>query len=187
MLGLPRGGIPVAAPIAARLGLGLWALAVRKISAPGRPELAMGAIAAIGDRLEVFCNDAMLGHLGVSAKAYARQRGRAEAELAAVVARYGGAPELAGRAVFVVDDGLATGATMLAAIGALAGAGPGAITVAVPVGSRAAVASLRGRAAVVCPYTPEPFVAVGQAYVDFTQVSDTEVRRLLESRRPGDL
>ena len=89
---------------------------------------------------------------------------------------------LTGRAVIVVDDGLATGATMLAAVQALAGAGPRTIMVAVPVASRAAVARLAELAEVVCPYTPEPFVAVGQAYDDFDQVSDAEVHRLLEAR-----
>ena len=179
VLALPRGGIPVAAPIAARFGVGLWTLAVRKIGAPGHPELAMGAVAAVGDRVEEFRNEALLAHLGVSAKAYARQRLQAEAELAEVVARYGGAPDVAGRRVILVDDGLATGATMSAAVQALIGLGVTGITVAVPVAPRAAVARLADRTEVVCPYTPGSFVAVGQAYDDFRQVSDDEVRALL--------
>ncbi len=179
VLGLPRGGIPVAAPIAERLGAGLWALPVRKISAPGRPELAMGAVAAIGDRVELYRNLDLIDRIGVSDAAFERRRAVAESELGRAVARYGGAPELHDRPVVVVDDGLATGATMVAAVLAVRSVDPTAITVAVPVASRAAVAALGRYATVVCPSLPEPFFAVGQAYRDFAQVADDEVAELL--------
>lgn len=179
VLGLPRGGIPVAAPIAQRLGVGLYALPVRKIGAPGREELAMGAVAAIGDRIELFQNRSMVAQLRVGDEGFARARDAAVRELSASVARFGSAPDLAGRSVILVDDGLATGATMLAAVQVVATADPAEVIVAVPVAARGAVTLLAQRARVVCPHTPDPFVAVGQAYDDFDQVSDAEVLDLL--------
>jgi putative phosphoribosyl transferase len=179
VLGLPRGGVPVAAPIAARWHVPLAVLAVRKLGAPGRRELAMGAVAAIGDRVELFRNEAIVRQLNVSEETFAAVRDREVAELADRVARFGGTPELTGCSVVLVDDGLATGATMLAAVQVVNTADPASVTVAVPVAARQAVALLAAEVRVVCPLTPEPFVAVGQAYVDFEQVSDDEVRRLL--------
>jgi putative phosphoribosyl transferase len=179
VLGLPRGGIPVAAPIAQRLEVPVRALAVRKVGAPGRPELAVGAVARIGDRVEVYRNPELLARLGLDDEAFAAARDRAVDELAGVVARFGTAPELTGRAVIVVDDGLATGATMLAAVRAIGCAGPARIVVAVPVAADDAVAALRPYAEVICPRIPRRFVAVGQAYDDFEQVDDAEVLRLL--------
>lgn len=179
VLALPRGGVPVAVPIAERLEVPLAVLAVRKLGAPGRRELAMGAVAAIGDRVEVYRNSGVVRQLGVSEERFAAVRDREVAELADRVARFGGTPDLHDREVILVDDGLATGATMLAAVQVVATTDPAGITVAVPVAARQAVALLTPLARVVCPSTPEPFVAVGQAYTDFRQVSDDEVRRLL--------
>ncbi len=179
VLGLPRGGVPVAAPIAVRWQLPLAVLAVRKLGAPGRPELAMGAVAAIGDRVELFCNTSLVRQLGVDDETFGRIRDREVSELGMRVARFGATPELRNQHVIIVDDGLATGATMLAAVQVVATTEPASITVAVPVAARQAVALLSSHARVICPRTPEPFVAVGQAYEDFRQVSDAEVQRLL--------
>jgi putative phosphoribosyl transferase len=179
VLALPRGGVPVAAPLAHRFGVKMSILLVRKIGAPGRPELAMGAVAAIGDRVELFRNEAIVRSLGVSEQSFAAIQRREVTELAARAERFGATPELSGRNVILVDDGLATGATMLAAVQVVTGAAPQSVTVAVPVAARQAVALLRSHARVVCPRTPEPFIAVGQAYDDFRQVSDAEVEQLM--------
>ena len=146
--GLPRGGVPVAVPIAERWHLPLAVLAVRKLGAPGRPELAMGAVAAIGDRVELFRNESIVRQLGVDEERFGRIRDREVAELADRVARFGATPELRDQHVIVVDDGLATGATMLAAVQVVATTEPASITVAVPgrgpPGGRRALAARRG-------------------------------------------
>lgn len=182
VLALPRGGVPVAGPIAERWGLPLAVLTVRKLGAPDRPELAMGAVASVGDRVELFRNDSLVRQLGVNDEAFAAVRDREVKELAERVSRFGQPPDLTDRHLIVVDDGLATGATMVAAVRLLNGLSPATITVAVPVAARQAVALVSRDARVVCPRTPEPFIAVGQAYDDFDQVSDDEVRRLLRTR-----
>ena len=182
VLALPRGGVPVAAPIAERWGLPLAVLTVRKLGAPDRRELAMGAVASVGDRVELFRNEPLVRQLGVNDETFAAVRDREVKELAQRVSRFGQPPELRARHLIVVDDGLATGATMAAAVRLLKGLSPASITVAVPVAARQALALVSPDARVVCPRTPEPFIAVGQAYDDFEQVSDDEVRRLLQAR-----
>jgi predicted phosphoribosyltransferase len=180
VLALPRGGIPVAAPIARRLAAPLAALVVRKLGAPGRPELAVGAVATIADRVETVRNEDVISAIGLSDERFAEIRSREAATLPERVARFGAPPPVAGRQLVLVDDGLATGATMLAALAVVRAAGAAYRLVAVPVASRSALAAVAAQAdRVVCPWTPDPFLAVGQAYLDFGQVPDEEAVRLL--------
>lgn len=184
VLGLPRGGVPVAAMVAAQLSAPLDVLVVRKLGLPGRPELAMGAIADVGDSVEVIDNDAVLSRASVPQDAYDRVFREELIELRRRVASYRdahAAVPVRDKAVIVVDDGLATGSTMRAAVAALRRQQPARLIVAVPVGSSATCRALREVADdVVCPWTPEPFTAVGQAYRDFSATTDEEVRRLLD-------
>lgn len=183
VLGLPRGGVVVAAEVAAALGAPLDVLVVRKLGLPGRPELAMGAIAAAGDTTETVRVDTVLAAAGVDAASFEEVRGRELVELRRREAAYrdGLAPlAVAGRAVVLVDDGLATGATMHAAVAAVRAGAPAAITVAVPVGSPRACEALEPLVdELVCLLTPPSFRAVGQAYGDFGQTGDDEVRSAL--------
>jgi predicted phosphoribosyltransferase len=185
VLGLPRGGVPVAAEVADRLGAALDVLVVRKLGLPGRPELAMGAVAAVGDAVETVRNPVVIEHAHVGEDTFEEVRRREVAELqrrAAAFRRESAAVPVRGRAVVVADDGLATGSTMRAAVAALRGQRPRRVTVAVPVGSRSAVEQLsREVDEVVCLWTPEPFSAVGQAYLDFAPTGDDEVRNALSA------
>jgi putative phosphoribosyl transferase len=180
VLGLPRGGVPVAAPIAARLGATLDILAVRKVGTPGHVELAIGAIASGG---LVVRNDALVAQLGLRERAVAHRLAVARKELDAQERRLRGdrpRPVLADRVVVLVDDGLATGATMRAAVLAVRTASPRRIVVAVPVGPPDTCAELATVADdVVCPLQPPDFMAVGQWYVDFSTTTDDDVLRLL--------
>ncbi len=183
VLGLPRGGVPVAAAIAAALSAPLDVLIVRKLGLPGHSELAMGAIAGIGDEIVVVRNEDVLGRARVSADAFDQVR-RAEAtELCRREAAYRsgrGGVELSGRTVMVVDDGLATGSTMRAAVHALHAARPAAVVVAVPIGAPRSCAALAAEVdELVCPWQPQHFLAVGQGYYDFTPTADDEVTGLL--------
>jgi predicted phosphoribosyltransferase len=181
VLGLPRGGVLVAAPVAAALGAELDVVAVRKLGLPGRPELAMGAIAAVGEEVEAVRSDDVLARVPVDDDAAAEVQRDELTELHRRRAAYRGdrpPPAVAGRTVVLVDDGLATGATMRAALAAVRGAGPAAVVVAVPVGSVGACAALAVEE-VVCLVTPQPFGAVGRWYADFGQVTDDEVRAAL--------
>ena len=180
VLALPRGGLPVARPIAEALALPLDVLIVRKLGVPGQPEFAMGAIASGG--LQVL-NDDVVRELDISAASIATVARAEAAELARRERLYRGQrapPAIGGRTVIVVDDGLATGATMRAAVRALRTQAPARIVVAVPVAAADSVALLHDEAdAVVTVATPEPFVAVGRWYRQFEQVEDAEVQRLL--------
>ena len=180
VLGLPRGGVPVAAPVAARLGATLDILAVRKVGTPGHVELAIGAIASGG---LVVRNDVLVAQLGLRERAVARRLTVARKELDAQERRLRGdrpRPVLADRIVVLVDDGLATGATMRAAVLAVRTAGPRRIVVAVPVGPPDTCAELATVADdVVCPLQPPDFMAVGQWYVDFSTTTDDDVLWLL--------
>jgi putative phosphoribosyl transferase len=181
VLALPRGGVPVAAEVAAQLNAPLGLILVRKIGVPGRAELAMGALAMIHGQLSEFRNDEIVDGLGISSQAFeaARNRERVELELRASLFPYGDL-RVADSTVIVVDDGLATGSTMLAAVSAVRVLRPAAVVVAVPVGARQAVRALRAVAdLVVCLSAPEPFIAVGAAYQDFRQLSDEEVVTIL--------
>jgi predicted phosphoribosyltransferase len=184
VLGLPRGGVPVAAEVARALGATLDVLVVRKLGVPYRPELAMGAIADVGDAVEVIRNDTVLRHLRVAAEDFDAVYERESVELRRRVAAYRGDREpasITGRVVIIVDDGLATGSTMRAAVAAVYRREPAAVIVAVPVGAADTCREL-GRMVdrVVCARLPEPFVAVRQGYDDFTQTPDEEVLRIMQ-------
>jgi len=181
VLGLPRGGVPVAHEVARALGAPLDVFVVRKLGLPGHDELAMGAIASGGVRL---VNDDVVNTFGVTADEIARVAAREERELERRERLYRGdgrpPPVVTGRTVLLVDDGLATGASMRAAVEALRAQHPKAIVVAVPVAPAESCDVLRGVADdVVCALTPEPFDAVGLWYDDFRQTTDEEVHELL--------
>jgi putative phosphoribosyl transferase len=188
VLGLPRGGVVVAAEVAAALRAPLDVLVVRKLGLPGQPELAMGAIAAVGDAIETVRVDAVLLAAGVDAATF-EEVGRQElVELRRREAAYRDdrpPVEVTARAVVLVDDGLATGATMHAAVRAVRESAA-AVTVAVPVGSPRACAALAPLVdEVICLLAPPSFRAVGQAYTDFAQTTDDEVRAALDAARNG--
>jgi predicted phosphoribosyltransferase len=183
VLGLPRGGVPVAAEVAAVLGASLDVLVVRKLGAPGQPELAMGAIATGGVR---YLNDAVVEHLGISPAAIDEVAQRELSELARREREYRGdrsSVRIAGRTLVLVDDGLATGATMRAAVEAVRSGAPSRVVVAVPVGAPESCRLIEEVAdEVVCLHSPSSFGAVGAFYVDFDQTTDDEVRRLLDTQ-----
>jgi putative phosphoribosyl transferase len=180
VVGIPRGGVVTAAEVARALGADLDVIVAKKIGAPGQPELAIGAVAADG---VTFLNEELIGYLGVP-QAYLNamtEVKRKEAQERERVLRGAGRRSWSGRNVILVDDGLATGATMRAAVRAVRRQHPANVVVAVPVGSTEACNALRLEAdAVVCPIERADFGAVGAYYQRFDQVSDDEVRRLLE-------
>jgi predicted phosphoribosyltransferase len=181
VLALPRGGVPVAAEVARALDAPLDVFVVRKLGVPGHEEYAMGAIATGG---VVLLNDHVVRSAGVSDAAVQRVLQDEHRELERRERRYRGdrpPPDVLGNTVILVDDGLATGSTMLAAVAALRAEKPARIVVAVPVASADTCTTVR-RAAddVVCSVTPEPFYAVGLWYEDFAQTTDEEVHDLLE-------
>jgi putative phosphoribosyl transferase len=180
VLALPRGGVPVGLEVARVLRAPLDVLVVRKLGAPLQPELAVGAIAAG----VTFVDPRLAAATGASEVYLSRRIQEERLELARREAAYrGGRPPVAvmGRTIIVVDDGLATGATARAAVRALRRAGAARVILAAPVGSPDSVESLRTEAdAVVCLHTPPWFRAVGEAYSDFSQTSDAEVRSCLE-------
>jgi predicted phosphoribosyltransferase len=182
VLGLPRGGVPVAAEVARSLEAPLDVFVVRKLGVPGREELAMGAIASGGVRV---VNDEVVRRLGIPEEVVASVARREEEELRRREEAYRGgrAPlDIAGRTVILVDDGLATGSTMRAAIAAVCQKGPEAVVVAVPTAAAPTLPTLHAEADdVVAAMVPEPFAAVGNSYVDFSQTSDDEVRGLVLS------
>jgi len=183
VLGLPRGGVVVAAEVAAALHAPLDVIVVRKLGLPGQPELAMGAIAAVGDVIETVRVDVVLLAAGVDSATFEQVGRRELVELRRREAAYRDERppvEVADRSVVLVDDGLATGATMQAAVVAVRAGGPASVLVAVPVGSPRACAAIAPTVdQVVCLLTPRSFRAVGQAYGDFGQTTDEEVRSAL--------
>lgn len=183
VLGLARGGVPVGFSIAARLAIPLDVIIVRKLGVPWQPELAMGAIAK-GVRL---LDDRTVRHLGIFPEEIDSILAREESELQRREAHYrGGQPptDLRGREVILVDDGLATGSTMLAAVRAARAGQPARIVVAVPVGSQEACRRIGSEADdLVCLATPELFHAVGEWYRVFDQVTDADVKQLLAESR----
>ena len=183
VLGLARGGVPVAAPVADALGAPLEVMVARKVGAPGQPELGIGAVAEGGTRLLDL--DA-LRRLGLTPDDMAGAVAREEEAMRAAVERLRGTralPPIGGRTAIVVDDGLATGVTAAAALRSLRTAGPRRLVLAVPVGPPETVVRLAGEAdEVVCLEQPDGFVAVGAWYGSFAPVPDEEVRRLLAPR-----
>lgn len=180
VLALPRGGVPVAAEVARVLNAPLDVFVVRKLGLPGHEELAIGAIAPGG---VCILNDDVLRYVGLPAPVLevVKQRERLELERRELLYREGRvAVEIEGRTVILVDDGLATGSSMLAAVEAVRRLKPARVIVAVPVAAEEAFETLR-RAADECvsASTPDPFIAVGRWYRDFTQTTDDEVRDIL--------
>lgn len=186
VLGLPRGGVPVAFEVARALRAPLDVCVVRKLGAPGQEELAIGALASGGTHV---VDDAALRALDVSAAELERITAHERAELERRERAYRGArpaPDVRGRTVIVVDDGLATGASMLAAVRAIRAQAPARIVVAVPVAPPESCARVRRDAdECVCVAEPEAFFAVGAWYADFSQTTDAEVQALLEDAHPA--
>ncbi|GAA3828437.1 erythromycin esterase family protein [Streptomyces phyllanthi] len=188
VLALPRGGVPVAYEVAAELGAPLDVFLVRKLGVPGQEEVAMGAIADGG--VLVLNDDVIrgMGLLPVTVRAAVEREGRELLRREDAYREGRPAPELAGRTVILVDDGLATGASMRAAIHALRRHRPTRVVVAVPAAPEATCQELSDMVdEVVCATTPSPFFAVGASYWDFAQTTDEEVRDLLRvaSRHPA--
>lgn len=186
ILGIPRGGVVVAAEVARRLGADLDLVVARKLGAPGQSELAIGAVTADGGR---WLNGAIVSSLGVES-VYIDDVTRAEtAEARARERRFRGErppPDVRGRVVILVDDGLATGATVRAAARALRRRKPARLVVAAPVGAPETCHELLSEVdEVVCPYQPSPFRAVGLFYERFEQTEDAEVAALLAGARVG--
>lgn len=180
VLGLPRGGVPVAAEIAGVLRAPLDVLVVRKLGHPGQPELGLGALGEGGVRV---INDRLVAQLGIRPEVLDAVAQREGAELRRRVQAYrGDRPRLAvdGRVVVIVDDGLATGFTARAGVEIVRGGGAGPVVLAVPVAPASTLDALAGEVDdVVCLARPVDFLGIGEWYVDFHQVSDAEVRRLL--------
>lgn len=186
VLGLPRGGVPVAAEVARALEAPLDVIVVRKVGVPQHPELAMGALAGVAGTVVTVQNENVMEQvrrLGWDGDVFERVAGREREELRRREETYrAGLPPLdvSGTVAVVVDDGLATGATMRAAVAAIHNLGPARLVVAVPVAAARVCAQMRDVADdVVCAATPEPFRAVGLSYVNFEQTTDEEVRRAL--------
>ena len=181
VLALPRGGVPVAYEVARALHAPLDIFVVRKLGIPGHEELAMGAVATGGVRV---LNDQVVKGLSIPGFVIDAVANWELLELERRERLYRGnrpPPEVRGKTVILVDDGLATGSTMLAAVQALRKLGPASIVVAVPVASPDTCQLLKEYVdETVCPATPEPFYAVGLWYRDFSQTTDEEVRELLE-------
>jgi len=181
VLALPRGGVPVAFEVAQVLDAPMDLFLVRKLGTPGHRELAMGAIASGGirvlneDVVRLYSiSHSVIEHVVREEQAELERRERAYREDRV-------APDLQGRIVILIDDGLATGSTMRAAAQAVRERQPSRVVVAVPVGARETCAELASYAdEVICARTPEPFSAVGQWYLDFAQTEDDEVRGLLQ-------
>jgi len=186
VLALPRGGVPVGARVARALGAPLDVFVVRKLGVPGHEELAMGAIASGGVRVR---NEEVVDKLRIDDATLQRAAEVEARELARRERSYRGQrppPDLAGRVVILVDDGLATGSTMRAAVAAARAAGPARVVVAVPTAPASTCEELRSEAdEVVCVTTPRPFRAVGYSYRSFPQTTDEEVRELLQAAWPA--
>lgn len=188
VLGLPRGGIPVAAEVARQLNAPLDLIVVRKVGIPGHRETAMGALAIVSGRTEYIQNAQILEelrpYLGTHVFEEAAAHELVELRRREELLRSGRPPlDLSGKTVIVVDDGLATGATMRAALAAARRCMPRRLVAAVPVGPEDTCIELETIADdVVCPYVPDDFRAVGQAYEDFSEVDEEFVLHLLAQR-----
>lgn len=186
VLALTRGGAPVGSRVARELAVGFDVITVRKLGAPFAPELAMGAIATGGIRI---LNHEVISSFGISDATIEAVTAAEQVELERrdVLYRGNNPPrDLTGKTVLLVDDGLATGSTMLAAIAAVRARGAASCVVAVPVGARQTCEMVARHAdGLVCLAQPADFAAVGEWYRDFSQVGDEEVRRLLEAPQPS--
>jgi predicted phosphoribosyltransferase len=186
VLALPRGGVPVAFEVAKALHAPMDIFLVRKLGVPGHEELAMGAIATGGVRV---LNQDVVDYLGIPASVIDAVAANELQELERRERAYRGdrpEPDVRGKTVILVDDGLATGSTMRAAAAALRQQGPARIVVAVPVSAPQTCDEYRmGVDEIICGNTPEPFYGVGLWYEDFSQTTDEEVRELLEKARRG--
>ena len=182
VLALPRGGVPVACEVATALRAPVDLMIVRKLGVPGQEELAMGAVASGGARL---LNRDIVMEAGIGPEEIEAATRIQQLEIERREKAYRGnhpEPQLDGRCIILVDDGIATGATMRVAIQALRQRAVSAIVAAIPVAPAETVAILRAEAdEVVCLATPQPFHAVGSWYASFRQVSDEEVRRQLDA------
>lgn len=186
ILALPRGGVPVAKEIAQRLHSRFDLLMVKKIGAPGNPEFAVGAVSE--DAEPVLDYDTIRDH-GFDLKVVKRTASERITEVQGQMRKFRGtaeAPVIEGRVVLLVDDGIATGASVKAAMQILRKRNPSRIIVVAPVGSKAAITELKKLGIeVICPLQPEPFFSVGSWYDDFGQVTDEEVVALLAQSKPS--
>jgi len=181
VLAIPRGGVVVGFEIARALGLSLDVIVPRKIGAPGNPELAIGAITEDGT---IILDESLVNQLGVS-RAYIKEESeRQRLEIKRRLKLYRGDvpfPKLKDREVIIVDDGIATGSTMKAALASVRKSGAKTVIVAIPVGPLSTIRELERQAdRVVCLYTPEPFYAIGEFYENFAQTENREVTELLK-------
>lgn len=181
VLGIPRGGVPVARAVADELDAPLDVVVASKIGAPNNPEVAIGAVASDGT---LWRNDDLVDAVGVTEEYIERERERETEAARQKLRRYRGTdeqPDVDGKRVVVVDDGLATGATAIAALRQVRAAGAERVTLAVPVGSPRSIEQVRAEAdEVVCVEAPPQFGAVGQFYRSFEQVSDEEAMAALD-------
>jgi predicted phosphoribosyltransferase len=189
VVGIPRGGLPVAQEIASALRVPLDLIVVRKLGAPGQPELGIGAVVD-GDHPRAIFNQDIIEHLGVEDEYINAEIARQLQQVRRRENEYrGGCSKvpLAGKTVIVVDDGVATGSSTRAALRGVRRQKPKRLILAVPVAPRESLEALRGDAdEIVCLETPEDFFAVGQFYRDFHQVSDDEVKAILQTRGPAE-
>jgi putative phosphoribosyl transferase len=184
VLAIPRGGVVVGNEISKALNLPLDVIIPRKIGAPDNPELAIGAMTEDGT---IILDKQLVSHLGVSQDYIRAESERQKNEIERRLRLYRGAepyPNLRGKDVIIVDDGIATGSTMKAALASVKNRGAKKVIVAVPVGPPSTIDELKNQAdEVICPYTPEYFQALGQFYVDFEQTTDEEVIQLLKQSK----
>ena len=188
VLGIPRGGVVVANEVAKALGAPLDIVVTRKIEAPGEPEYALGAVTQEGD---VIIDRQAAESLGASPAYLDEQVRKKREEVKERMQRLRGHapyPRIEGKVVVIVDDGIATGSSVSAAVMSVKKRKPKEVIVAVPVAPADAIEMLAGEGArVVCLETPGPFLAIGEFYGDFDQVEDLEVKRILDERSSGKL
>jgi len=184
ILAIPRGGVVVGYEVAHKLKLRLDIIVPRKIGAPHNPELAIGAVTEDGT---IMLDHRLVEYLGVSESYIEGECDRQRLEIKRRLKRYRGDapyPNLKGRVVIIVDDGIATGSTIRAALASIRKKDPKSVVIAVPVAPPSSIRDLEKEAdRVICLSTPEPFFAIGQFYRDFLQTSDEEVKRLLRLNR----